>query len=164
MAFKTQLYIPNKKDYITGINRPAVDCILCSILQNDPAVKSLLVYKNDLCAACVNLYPYNAGHLMLFPLRHVKDPRELTVTEQSAMQTLLGKSLDILDKHYQPKGYNLGFNIGQASGASIEHLHQHIVPRYERELGFLDITAGTKIVIEDPQITMSKLKKAFDAP
>ena len=77
------------------------------------------------------------------------------------MHQLLSASMDRLESVYQPLGFNIGFNIGEASGASIEHLHQHVVPRYHRELGFVDITAGAKIIIEDPQVTLNKLKDAF---
>jgi ATP adenylyltransferase len=77
------------------------------------------------------------------------------------MQMLLNHSLTALDKIYQPAGYNIGYNVGEASGASIPHLHQHVVPRYSRELGFVDITAGAKIIIEDPAVTLEKLKKVF---
>lgn len=161
MTFRKHLFVPNKRDYITGANRPSVACIICSILNGEPEVANLLVWKNELVAACANLYPYNAGHLLLFPLRHINDPRQLIEIEQQQMQHLLNHSLDRLESVYKPSGFNIGFNIGEASGASIEHLHQHIVPRYSRELGFVDITAGAKIVIEDPQVTLSKLREAF---
>lgn len=161
MPFRQQLFIPNKRDYITGASRPAVACIICSIINDEPGVANLLVWKNDVIAACANLYPYNAGHLLLFPLRHVNDPRQLNETEQKHMQTLLNFALDKLEAVYHPSGFNVGFNIGEASGASIEHLHQHVVPRYARELGFVDITAGAKIIIEDPQTTLTKLREAF---
>lgn len=161
MTFKHQLFIPNKRDYIKGVNRPGVDCIICSIIANAPEVTNLLVWKNDIVAACANLYPYNAGHLLLFPIRHIHDPRELTREESLQMRLLLDYSLCALDRIYQPAGYNLGCNVGEASGASIPHLHQHIVPRYSRELGFVDITAGAKIIIEDPVSTLEKLKTAF---
>ncbi|PKL49720.1 MAG: histidine triad (HIT) protein [Candidatus Riflebacteria bacterium HGW-Riflebacteria-2] len=161
MTFRQQLFIPNKRAYISGLKRPAVECIICSIIANDPAVANLTVWKNSAVAACANLYPYNAGHLLLFPLRHIKDPRELSNEESRQMHTLLCHSLTKLSEVYQPEGFNIGYNIGEASGASIEHLHQHIVPRYPRELGFVDITAGAKIIIEDPNITLSRLREAF---
>ncbi|MDD2999326.1 MAG: HIT domain-containing protein [Candidatus Riflebacteria bacterium] len=161
MAFKQQLFIPNKRDYIMGMKRPAVDCIICSIINDEPEVANLMIWKNSTVAACVNLYPYNAGHLLLFPLRHITDPRQLNVTEQNHMNLLLNHSLEKLDGIYSPSGFNIGYNIGEASGASIPHLHQHVVPRYPRELGFVDITAGAKIIIEDPHVTLEKLKQAF---
>lgn len=163
MTFRKQLFIPNKRAYITGMNRPSVECIICSIINDEPAVANLTVWKNSVVAACANLYPYNAGHLLLFPLRHVTDPRQLTHEEMRQMHVLLNHSLDRLDHIYQPAGYNIGFNIGEASGASIEHIHQHIVPRYARELGFVDITAGAKIIIEDPSETLEKLRNAFSS-
>ena len=161
MTFQKQLFIPNKREYITGKNRPDVECIICSIIEEAPEVTNLLVWKNDHVAVCANLYPYNAGHLLLFPLRHIIDPRDLETGEILQMHLLLDQTMNILDKIYQPAGYNIGFNVGEASGASIPHLHQHIVPRYSRELGFVDITAGAKIIIEDPAITLEKLKEAF---
>lgn len=161
MTFQKQLFIPNKRDYITGEKRPEVECIICSIISQDPEVTNLLVWKNEHVAICANLYPYNAGHLLLFPTRHIDDPRDYNNTEIVQMQLLLKKTLEVLDKLYQPAGYNIGYNVGEASGASIAHLHQHVVPRYARELGFVDITAGAKIIIEDPQITLENLKKAF---
>lgn len=161
MTFRQQLFIPNKRAYITGLNRPTVECIICAIINEEPEVANLTVWKNSTVAACVNLYPYNAGHLLLFPLRHIKDLRELTVEESQQMHALLCNSLKRLDSVYHPEGYNIGYNIGEASGASIEHLHQHIVPRYPRELGFVDITAGAKIIIEDPNVTLALLREAF---
>ncbi len=161
MPFKQQLFVPNKREYITGLSRPSVDCIICSIVGDEPGVKNLTIWKNETVAACVNLYPYNAGHLLLFPLRHIADPRQLNPEEHRQMHQLLSASMDRLESVYQPLGFNIGFNIGEASGASIEHLHQHVVPRYHRELGFVDITAGAKIIIEDPQVTLNKLKDAF---
>ncbi|GAB4283425.1 MAG: HIT domain-containing protein [Candidatus Rifleibacteriota bacterium] len=161
MTFKKHLFIPNKRDYIIGKKRPAVECIICSIVNESPEVTNLLIWKNDVVAACANLYPYNAGHMMLFPIRHINDPREYTVEELFNMNELLKKSLDVLDAIYNPSGFNIGYNIGEASGASISHIHQHVVPRYSRELGFVDITAGAKIIIEDPVKTLENLRKKF---
>ena len=161
MTFKSQLYIPNKMEYLRGHKRPAVDCIICSILQKDPVVSNLLVFENETVAFSVNLYPYNSGHLFIFPVRHIVDPRELTEKEQAEMNKLRNFAITQLEEIYQPNGFNIGFNIGYASGASIDHLHQHIVPRYGRELGFVDIISGSKIIIEDPNITLEKLRENF---
>ncbi len=161
MPFRRQLFVPAKRDYIKGKKRPPVDCILCSILAGDPQVTSLLIWQDDLFAVCANLYPYNAGHLLLFPKRHIVDPRQLNRHEEAGFFPLLRRCLDVLERLYQPLGFNIGFNIGDASGASIEHLHQHLVPRYHKELGFVDIITGSKIIIEDPQTTMTRIKEAF---
>ncbi|HEY9069328.1 MAG TPA: HIT domain-containing protein [Candidatus Ozemobacteraceae bacterium] len=161
MTFKRQLYIPGKRDYIKGQRRPDVDCILCAILDGNARVDRLMIWEDELFVVSANLYPYNAGHLLLFPRRHILDPRELTPAEVTRMAEVQSICLDALDKVYEPAGYNIGSNIGEASGASIEHLHQHIVPRYPKELGFVDICAGAKIIIEDPHVTMEKLRAAI---
>ncbi len=161
MAFKSQLYIPNKLEYINGSKRPNVDCIICAIAKRDPQVTNLLVGCNELVGCSVNLYPYNSGHIFLFPVRHVEDPRDLTQEEELEMAKMRNFAMGVLDESYHPNGFNIGFNVGFASGASIKHLHQHIVPRYNRELGFIDVIGGTKIIIEDPRTTLEKLREAF---
>jgi ATP adenylyltransferase len=98
---------------------------------------------------------------MIFPNRHVIDPRELTDEEVNELNQLQNLTLDVLEEVYQPKGFTVGYNIREASGASILHLHLHIVPRYYNELGFLDIIGGSKIIVEDPKETQEKLKQAF---
>jgi len=160
--FKKNIFVVGKRDYILGIDRPQVECILCTVLFGDhPGVKNLSIWEDSLLAVSANLYPYNAGHLLLFPRRHLTDIREMTDEESLRMIQLTRHSMDILDRTYAPHGYNLGYNIHDASGASIEHLHQHVIPRYPKELGFVDVVAGAKIIIEDPQVTMNKLRQAF---
>ena len=161
MAFTNQIFVPNKREYIRGRQKSEVECILCAIVQKDPRVARLLVWEDDTFAVSANLYPYNAGHLLVFPLRHIHDPRNMTPEEALGIHELTGKFMTLLDAVYEPAGYNLGYNIGDASGASIWHLHQHLVPRYPKELGFVDILAGAKIIIEDPQVTMEKLHQAL---
>lgn len=161
MSFKKHLFIPNKREYLTGKKRPKVECIICAILNENPEVESLMIYRDRLVALCANLYPYNSGHLLLFPVRHIIDPRDMTSDETSQMHQLMIKSMTVLEEIYKPGGFNIGFNVGSASGASISHLHQHIVPRYEKELGFVDIISGSKIVIDDPRVTVSRLKSVF---
>ncbi len=154
------LFVPSKMAYVRG-ERPVVNCILCAICQKDATVKSLQIYQSENFSVTVNLYPYNPGHLMIFPHRHVTDVRQLREDEIMELHRLEKLSLDILDSLYQPGGYNIGFNLGKNSGASIEHLHLHIIPRYPNEVGFLDILSGTRVIVEDPQNTLEKLKKAF---
>ncbi len=163
--FKKHVYPVNKTDYILERRGKKADdcCILCAVRDKDPAVVSLEVYRESGFIVSLNLYPYNPGHLMIFPERHFEDIREMTNDEQSAFHSVCRSVMDIIDREYKPQGYNIGFNIGKGSGASIPHLHCHIVPRYEGELGFIDIIGGSKVYIEDPKETFSRLKKAFSA-
>ncbi len=157
------LFVPSKMEYANDINRPNVECILCSIIkqEKDNAVVNLEVYRSSLFVISLNLYPYNPGHLLIFPIRHITDLRQLINEEILELNNLTNLSLNVLDVLYSPGGYNIGYNIGHCSGASIEHLHLHIVPRYEKEIGFVDIVAGAKIMVEDPQITLSRVSEQF---
>ena len=158
---RKNLFVPNKMAYVRGKNRPSVECILCAIAQHDERVESLEVYQSPSFVVSLNLYPYSPGHLLLFPKRHIVDIRELTDEEAMELHAIQKLCIDVLDEVYSPHGYNLGYNIGRAAGASIQHLHLHIVPRYNRELGFIDIIGGAKIIVEEPNETCKRLRKAF---
>jgi len=145
---------------VRGI-RPAVDCILCSVLAREKKVDNLLVFENELLAVTLNLYPYNPGHLMIFPKRHLEDVRNLNNDEWQALKPLQELALSVLDKIYKPTGYNLGFNIGRSGGASIAHIHFHIVPRYQNEIGFLEIFSDARIIVEKPKVSLKKIRAAF---
>jgi len=164
-CYKKHLYPPDKADYINRRREKGLteECILCAVRDRKPEVAQLDVYRAEGFIVSVNLYPYNPGHLMIFPERHVTDFRELTGEEEAAFCRIRNKSLDLLEQLYHCQGFNVGFNIGPASGASIEHLHMHIVPRNNGELGFMDIIGGAKIYIEDPAETVRRLKKAFQS-
>ena len=135
-------------------------CILCRIRTGDPEVTDLTVYRDDLASVSLNLYPYNPGHLLLFPARHVEDLRDCTSEEQTRLSALTRYFLDILDQVLSPAGYNLGYNMGRPAGASLPHLHRHIIPRYPNEIGLADIIAGKRVLIEDPRKTQSRIKEA----
>jgi ATP adenylyltransferase len=155
-----QLYIPSKMAYVKG-ERPDVECIFCAVAKKGRKVEKLEVYRTKRWVASVNLHPYNVGHLLLFPIRHVVDVRGLTKTETTELHSLQSLSLDVLDAAYEPVGYNVGFNIGRSAGASIEHLHLHVVPRFPNEAGFMDILSETRTIVEDPKRTISRLRRMF---
>lgn len=157
---KDRLFVPGKLEYSRG-NRPDVPCILCAVVEGSEAVTRLEVHRTPLWVVSLNLYPYNAGHLFLFPSRHLDHLRDMTAEEVAEVHGLQLRCMDVLDELYQPHGYNIGMNHGDASGASIEHLHIHVVPRYRRELGFMDLIGGARIVVEDPVLTQAKVREAF---
>jgi len=135
-------------------------CILCLIATDSTEVKKLKVWENNLFVVSVNLYPYNPGHLIIFPKRHITDIREFTPEEERQMETITKYFLNILDKTHKPSAYNLGYNMGPVAGASINHLHRHLIPRYPREIGIADLIAGKKVLVEDPAVTCSRIRKA----
>lgn len=154
------LFVPDKLNYIKG-ERPDVKCILCSVINKNKKVVSLEIKRFEYCCVSLNLYPYNPGHLMIFPLRHIEDIRELTENEELEINKVTKLMLDVLDDVYEPGGFNLGYNINKFSGASIAHIHLHIVPRYRSEIGFMDIIGGKKIIVETPDKTLDKLKNGI---
>lgn len=132
-------------------------CILCLIRDEAEGVESLKVWENERFFITVNLYPYNPAHLMIAPVRHITDIRYLTPKEESELNSIRRYLLNILDTLYSPSAYNIGFNMGLEAGASIEHLHLHIIPRYPRELGIADLIAGKRVLVEDPKTTQEKI-------
>lgn len=149
--------MPSKRLYVRG-RRPAVDCILCAVLRCDERVSSLLVTEDRHVFVTLNLYPYNPGHVMIVPRRHIIDPRERTEAERRAMDRWTDRLLAALDRMYAPAGYNIGYNIGAAGGASLEHLHIHIVPRFRNEIGFIDVIGGARVHVDDPSEALVQLR------
>jgi ATP adenylyltransferase len=157
---RDHLFVPSKQNYARG-ERPKVDCILCEIVAERDTVDRLEITRTDHFLVSLNLHPYNPGHVMVFPRRHILHPAEFTGEEVADRHRLELRCIAVLDQLYRASGYNVGYNLGRASGASIEHWHLHIVPRYERELGFMDIIGGAKIMVEDPIRTRDRLREAF---
>jgi ATP adenylyltransferase len=137
-------------------------CILCRLRDCDPHITDTIIYRSEDIAVSLNLYPYNPGHCMIFPLRHVVDIRKLSETERRLLDAVLDKVLGALDALYSPSGYNIGFNMGLEAGASIEHLHLHVIPRYPHELGIAELLAGKRVLVEDLNESKQKLKKALE--
>ncbi|HNW92066.1 MAG TPA: HIT domain-containing protein [bacterium] len=163
MIKRSTLLVTNKLGYIRGHARPPVKCILCGVVQRDPRVESLEIYRTRRILVSLNLYPYSPGHLLILPLRHCTDIRELTAAEQRELLAAQGHCLSLVEQVYQPRGFNIGYNQGESSGASIDHLHLHIVPRYRNEVGFIDVIGGARVIVQDPHETAAGLRAAHRA-
>lgn len=163
MKLEKHNIVYGKMDYARG-KRPRVDCILCAVAAGDPLVDDLRVFQREAWGdwfVTLNLYPYNPGHVMIVPGKHFDDVRQLDGSEALELHRIQVLTLRVLDRVYRPAGYNVGYNLGQASGASIEHLHLQIVPRYRTELGFFDIVSDSRVIVEEPKITRERLQAAF---
>ncbi|MCU0821183.1 MAG: HIT domain-containing protein [Spirochaetes bacterium] len=158
--FREYLFNTDKIKYIKSEQR-LQGCILCAIRDRNPGVKSLEIRRTGGFIISLNLYPFNPGHLLIFPVRHVEDYSLLTDSEALEMHHLSSKAVNILKKEFNPSGFNIGCNLGSGSGASIPHIHQHIVPRYDNEIGFIDVLSGSRIYVEDPIDVLNRLKKEF---
>jgi ATP adenylyltransferase len=153
---RDHLFSTEKIKYING-DKPDVECILCAIRERHPRVKTLEVCRSENFIISLNLYPYNPGHLMVFPARHVVKLYELSDEEVIEFHRMTSDSIRVLEEEFKPSGFNVGFNMGENSGASISHIHQHIVPRYNNEVGFLDVLSGTRVVVVEPEDVLRRL-------
>jgi len=155
--FENWLRALGKLEYVQGNDRPNVECILCSVRDNDERVVSLKLYDDDILFISLNLYPYNPGHLLIVPNRHILQFTDLSKQELQHINRTIQGLQHLLDDLYNPKGYNIGINQGRDAGASIEHLHFHLVPRYGSELGYIDIVGKTRVLPEGLESVRQKL-------
>jgi len=135
-------------------------CIFCASLK---AKKSrYLVFKTKYSFALLNLYPYNNGHLLICPLRHVNDISELSEAENNDLMKCLVKAKQGLDAVLKPHGYNIGMNLSRAAGAGVTgHLHFHIVPRWKGDVNFMTAVSNTKIISQSLDELHKKLKRCL---
>jgi ATP adenylyltransferase len=143
-----RLWTPHRVDYIKGEGKPstsdAVDCPFCRIPTMDDA-EGLIVHRGEHAYAVLNLYPYNAGHLLVCPYRHVADYTELDDDETSEVAAITKTAMRVMRDVTNPQGFNLGMNQGDVAGAGIAaHLHQHVVPRWGGDANFLPVIGRTK--------------------
>jgi ATP adenylyltransferase len=145
-----RLYTPHRMAYIRGEGKPKNDddCPFCRI-PGLPDDEGLIVARGDVAYVVLNLYPYNSGHLMVVPFRHVADYAELSDAEAVEVAMLTQRSLGVLREASGAQGFNVGMNLGVVAGAGIAaHLHQHVVPRWGGDTNFMPVVGHTKVLPE----------------
>jgi ATP adenylyltransferase len=124
--------------------------------------KNMILWRGTTCFVIMNRYPYNSGHLMIVPYRQVGDFCELTLVELAEMMQVAQRAVRALQEVLGPHGYNLGANLGRVAGAGIEnHVHFHVVPRWNGDTNFMPVLGETKVVSEEMAKTFEKLRKSF---
>ncbi len=152
---------PARMKYVRKLIKPQ-GCVFCTSAEKPATQKTLCVYKTQYSQVVVNKYPYNSGHVLVLPLRHIGDIMQLSIEEYSDLHLTLKLAIKVIQSVYQPHGFNLGMNHGVTGGAGIpDHLHYHIVPRWNGDLNFFPLIAETKLVIETAESTFKKLNKKF---
>ena len=138
-------------------------CIFCLKLAEDSDRENLILHRGERACLMLNRYPYNSGHMMVIPHAHVPTLEALDEETLLEMMLLINKGLCALREVMHPEGFNVGVNIGSAAGAGIdEHVHIHIVPRWEGDTNFMTIFAETRIVPELLDDTYLKLKAILE--
>jgi len=147
--------------YISGMDQPEGSCPFCVAPGLDEGV-SLVVARGEQVFAVLNLYPYNPGHLLVCPYRHVADYTELTDAETVELATFTQRAMRVIRHTSSPHGFNLGMNQGAVAGAGIAaHLHQHVVPRWGGDGNFMPVIGRTKVLPQLLGETRALLVKAW---
>ena len=160
-----RLFSPWRSKYIETFSQPEDTkngCVLCKAYQDHNDDQHFIVTRGKLCFVIMNLYPYNSGHVMIVPYRHTPSLIDLSEDESLEVMLLLKKMMKALQVVSRPDGFNIGSNVGRTAGAGIDqHVHFHIVPRWNGDTNFMPVLADTKMISEDMKETLHKLRKAL---
>src|SRR4030095_7998739 len=156
-----RLWTPWRLDYVTTASGADPACIFCiprASIDREP----LVVHVTGRAFVIRNKFPYNSGHLMVVPQRHVARLADLDAAELAEVMTLCQLSERVLAREYDPHGFNLGLNLGRPAGAGIDgHLHVHLVPRWTGDTNFISVVGETRVLPEELHVTAARLRAAF---
>jgi ATP adenylyltransferase len=157
-----RLWTPWRLAYVTEASASTPRCIFCDAARQ-PASEPLVVHAGPRAFVILNKYPYNNGHLMIVPQRHVARLSDLDAEEAQDLMRLTQAAERVLTQVYAPHGFNMGVNLGKPAGAGIEdHLHVHIVPRWNGDTNFMSVVGETRVLPEELPATAIRLRAAFD--
>jgi ATP adenylyltransferase len=154
------LWAPWRMKYIeyAKVCKDSSGCFICDAVRAENLEEHLVLYRDSFTVLLMNKFPYNTGHLLLAPSRHVADFSQLTREELLSLAELLRKSLALLKLALSPDGFNVGVNLGRVAGAGLEtHLHVHIVPRWNGDTNFMPVISNTKVIPEALKDTYRRL-------
>lgn len=144
--------------------QPSTDCFLCDSAASGVCRERLVVFSQPPVQVVMNLYPYNNGHLLVAPTRHVGDIGELTDDEMTTLFATVRTATGWLEEVYTPHGFNIGMNLGRVAGAGLPgHLHIHIVPRWNGDSNFMPVVGGTKVMSEGLEEGWERLRGAANS-
>ncbi|MEO6239055.1 MAG: HIT domain-containing protein [Vicinamibacterales bacterium] len=154
------LWSPWRLAYINGGSAPG-GCVFCAAL-TDPAAAPLILHRGRTCFVILNLFPYNNGHLMVIPVRHLGSLCAATVEERGELMELTAHAEAALTEAYAPHGLNMGINLGQPAGAGVlDHVHLHVVPRWSGDTNFMTVVGQTRVLPESIEDTAARLRPIF---
>ena len=158
------LWTPWRMSYILGEKDGAKGCIFEAAPGQSHSKPHYILYRDDLVIVLLNQFPYANGHLLVAPVRHVGDIMALNPAENIAIMGMLQNCVAVLEKHLKPHGFNIGLNLGEVAGAGLaEHLHFHIVPRWEGDHNYMTVLAEIRAIPEHIDNTFDQLLPEFEA-
>jgi ATP adenylyltransferase len=152
-------------EYIQAAKEAGDDegCIFCDLPAEDDDERTKILGRGELAFVILNSFPYNPGHLMVAPFRHVGGFGALEARELAEIDALVARSIRVLDDEMQPHGYNLGMNLGRVAGAGIpDHVHWHVVPRWNGDTNFMPVVGQTHVLPELLEETGARLRPRFE--
>ena len=155
-----RIFSPWRKTYIENAEKEE-GCIFCNALRHDAnGEKTLIVFRGERAFVIVNLYPYTSGHVMVAPIDHKSSLELLDPATRSEMMELVTRAIEALKRAYDPQAFNVGANIGKAAGAGVpDHIHMHIVPRWNGDTNFMSTLGETRVLPETIDETLKRLKE-----
>lgn len=155
-----QLWAPWRIEYVRRVKES--HCILCQKPAENDDEANLILHRGQSNFIILNAFPYSPGHLMIAPYRHISELQEVTDGEAREHFDLVKKAVALLNQVLKPHGFNLGLNMGRSAGAGIEeHLHTHVVPRWQGDTNFMPVMSDTRVISEGLAATYRKLKDAM---
>ena len=157
------LHAPWRIEYILAPKPKLDESVFTRIAQSSDDVTNLVIARDRTCFAVLNRYPYTGGHIMVIPYKQAADFEGLTDEEVSDLWKLARRCIRVLKSEIKPEGYNIGINLGRVAGAGIlEHLHIHIVPRWNGDTNFMPVTGSTTVVPQALEELGNKLRAALN--
>lgn len=159
------LWRPHRFKYLQGQSGKGVECVFCDALSRGLSADSLVIHNNGTSMVVLNKFPYNNGHLLVLPVRHIADITDLSESEHTDLHKTVRQCVEALRKAYDkvPPGMNIGANLGAAAGAGIpQHLHYHIIPRWIGDSNFFPLVGQTKVISETLEQTYKRLLPYFE--
>jgi ATP adenylyltransferase len=154
------IWAPWRIEYIRA-EKPA-GCILCDKPREDRDKQNYILYRGKKNFIMLNSYPYNPGHLLIAPYRHIGNLEELTDSERNEHYEIVSRSIAVLKEVFKPAGFNIGSNLGRVAGAGIEdHFHSHIVPRWQGDTNFIPVLGDVRVMPQALEDTYKTLEGRF---
>lgn len=158
------LWTPWRMPYLRGEDKKNYDgCVFCVKATSEKDAEEYIVYRSEFVYVALNMYPYNNGHLLIIPYVHAPSVEALPPETLTDLMLTLNKSLAALRRVYSPQAFNIGINVGAGAGAGIpEHVHMHIVPRWEADTGFMTVIGGARMIPDLLDETYKQLREKWD--